>query len=172
MNRERLKEKILGAKVFKKYRRILATIESQFDPIRIDTEIKTMHAGRLVRNLDPKKMDPRTLIEANIREISYRSRFVEIRVSLTSHKTNLEKTISAVRKFLISEYGAESGIKTISERRQYFDRYFRAGISVIGEIDYLLDMLDRFVQDIDQSGFALKRLQGLLEMIYTREKSI
>jgi hypothetical protein len=172
LKRESLKEQVIANKAFKKYKRILNAVVAQFNPVEVEKEAKTMHAGRLVRSLDPKKMNPRTLIEANVREISYRSRFVEIRVSMTSHRTHLGQVITAVRRYLVSEYGSESGIKTISERKQYFDRYFREGEQIVAEIDYLLDMLDRFVQDIDQAGFALKRTQDLIEMIYVREKSI
>jgi hypothetical protein len=170
-SREDLREEIISSKTYKKFKRIVENIRDQFDPGAIDSEIKTLHAGRLVRNLTASKINAQKMIEAVSREVSYRSRIVEIRISLVDQRINLKRSLSVIKNYLLSEFVVE-GLRTKSDRQAYFSRYLGVAEFLLAEIDRLISNCDYIVKDIDQAGFGTKLIAESLEMIYVREKSI
>lgn len=167
-----LRYTIRESKVFKRYQRILRDIVSSLDIGKIKAETRMMHAGRKSRSLNIKKLNPKDLVEANLTDVSCRSRFVEIRVSLTDSVESLKKTVKAVKRHIFVEYSDNIPYKTRADKLMYFDRFFREAEDLLSELDHLVESLDFYVKDIDQAGFALKNAANMLEMIYTRERSI
>jgi hypothetical protein len=170
-DREELRDSIRSCKPYKRYKRILREIESKFDPETIKTGAKNMHSARLSRTIDPKKMSPKMLIEAHARDIQYRARYVELLVSLESHKTDLNPLVLAVKKYLMSEFPLE-GAKYKNEKQAYFDRYFRDADQLVAEVDHLIKMLLWFIEDIDKSSYRMRDLVKLVEMVYSKESRI
>ena len=107
-----------------------------------------------------------------MKDISYRSRMVEIRVNITERRDRLHTTIDVVRRHITVEYGSYSEVRSIAGKRQFFDRFFREGLELISRMDTIIDMLDHFIKDIDQAGYGLKNAVAILQMIYRPENKV
>jgi hypothetical protein len=172
VNRDELKEEILESKTYRKFKKVVSAIRDQFDPGKIDAEIKSLHSGRLTRSMgSATKINPKQMIDAVIREVANRSRLVEIRVNLVEQKVNLEKAIKAIRNYFLSEFQVP-GLKYKTDRVAYFSRFYREAQFLLDEIDRLIDSCDHFVKDIDQTGFGTRLIKECLDMIYVKERSI
>lgn len=169
--RDNIKELITGTKPYKKYRKILKTIEEGVDLKALEKEIKDIHFSRTVRHLQPTKINQKNMIEASLKEVQGRARLVEIKANLLEYKMNLEDMVAAVKKYTYSEFQID-GIKTKTDRKDYMSRYFRSADRFLAQLEYITRLVDSFVEDIDSSSFKFNNLVKLLEMIYQRERTI
>lgn len=170
-SRDDTKEEILSSSPYKKFKRIVKMMREQFDPVKIEEELRMIHAGRLVRNMKASGIDPKQMMEAVAREVGNRSRVVEIRVSLVDQKIELEKTLNAIQNYLLSEFEVE-GLKYKNDKKAYFSRYVKPASDLLVSIEKLIDNCDTIVKDIDQAGFGTKLIKECLDMIYVKERSI
>lgn len=166
-----LSDRIRKDESFKRYRRILDKI-IEFDIVSLNREAKNLHSGRDTRNLIKSSINPKGVSDANLKDISYRSRMVEIRVNITEKRDLLKTTIDIVRRHLTYEYSAFCDVKSVAGRKIFFDRYFRSGLELLSRMDTTIDMLDHFIKDIDQTGFGLKNAVAILQMIYRPETKV
>jgi len=171
-DRTELEEEIIACKPYKRYKRILQGIKDQFDPEALREEMRGLFQARLTRDIRPKKVDPKVLLDANAVDVSYRSKLVDMRVNLAEYRKTITDASSAVRKWILSEYTDIAGVKTSEQRKNYVDRFFRGSNRLTADIDNLMEQLEWYIKDIDSAGFRMKDMKDLVEMIYTRERSI
>lgn len=173
MERDQIQEIIRASRPYRKYKKILQRVEGQLDLAALESEIRNIHFSRTIRNLKPTEINQKNMIEASLKEVQGRARLVEIKTSLMEHKFTLEDMVRAVRSYLHSEYGIKlKGIKTRTDRKEYFERYFRSADRFLTQLDYLIEMIKTYVEDIDQAGYKFTNLVNLLEMIYQKERTI
>lgn len=132
-------------------------------------EVTAMHSSRLVRSIlvnDVLADQGRKIIEATIQNQSHRSRLVEIKVKLTRVSTTVTEAIDSCQNYLRHQYAvplSKEG-KTQADRNAILSRLFRKPNTVLSEIEGIWSVLDEIIEDLDQAGWALKRIADVVAM--------
>jgi len=167
-----LKQSLLRDDTYKKYRNIVKTIKDKIDIEDIDSEIDRLHNGRLSRTLYGTTPGGNDIMKAALQDASHRSRMAQIRVRVTKQADLLDITLDATRIYLARHYAEEiADIRTKGERDGYFNTYLAAGVTLYAKLRSLLDRIDTYLKDIDQTGFSLKHCIDILELIYHQSSS-
>jgi hypothetical protein len=164
-------DRIKNNAAYQKYLKVLEKVESM-DLASVVREAKSLHAGRTSRTLHTSDIGPKMLTEALFKDLSYRARMVELRVNVSDKRDRLHTTVDVVRRYLMHRYGEKLGLKSQVSRRQFFDTLFREGIETMARMQSISEMLDMFIKDIDQAGYALKNAVALLQLVYKPETKI
>ncbi len=171
IDRDDLPDIVKASTIHKKYRRIVETIQREFDIESVEKEMRNHHFTRKSRVMTDK-VDARTLIDASANDMRARGRLVELQMNALRFKLNLERTLQECRRYAISEWGEASGIRTKENQRNYFDRFFRRGNDLLVELNFLHTMADAFIADIDKAGYGLSTIRDSLDNLYTKERQV
>jgi hypothetical protein len=152
---------------FKKFRKIVKRVEERLKIQEFLSEAKALHAGRTSRKLhERKQFNPRALIEASTKDLSIRSRLVEIRVNVSVNLSNLEEAIDAVKRYISTEfYDALSEYKTVDLKKSLIDRAIARPLDMMSDTKSLIEVLDILIRDIDQSNFHMKTMIEALKLL-------
>lgn len=158
-------------KAYRKYLLFLDRVE-RLDVRSLMSEAKGLHAGRTSRTLYTASINPKSLSEAVLKDVAFRSRLVELRVQLADVRDRLSSFIKAVSKYLNHRYGDKLGLRSQASRKIYFDTILREGVGKLDDLDSALSILDFYIKDIDQTGFGLKNAVAVLQLIYKPENRV
>lgn len=139
---------------YQKYRRILQN--KAVDIEGVYQELTNLHAGRAVRNMDIPS--PKKAAKASMQEVGYRSRLVELRVTTNREFTNLCVAHQAIKDHIAHHHAGLIEGRSIDDRQRSLRRLLPAGERRISELETLIEAIDLVISDIDQAGFALKRV--------------
>ena len=146
-----------------KFKEIVETAQARLDVERDRRECFAIHAGRTARTLHGKKAyNPSSIQEAEGKEIEARSRLVEIRMKAAYQLEHVEKACKAVEDHVLTEYNEEMrGYSNQDQRRALIRRVQKVAQNVLTDGKSLLDLCDRFIEDIDKVGYGLTNLTNL-----------
>ena len=165
----RIKSKLKEYKVFKQYRNLVAHIASTINLDEIDSEAKRLHSGRKSRALTGTSPGPNALTDASLQDSANRSRLTQIRVDLTKQEALLSAAIDAIRTHVSITYRNDlPEIGTKGERAAYLNQFLRKGVNLRVQLAVLMSIIDFYIKDIDQTGFALKNAVHILELVYSK----
>ena len=152
---------------YKQFRIIFAKAQERLDLDRDLNEALSLHAGRTARKLyGDKQYSVKSLIDATLKDLSFRSRLVEIRVKASIQLSLLEEAVKSLRKYISTEYADDlKEFSTVEQRRNFVDRVVKTPLAFISEGESLLATLDMFVRDIDQSSYHLKNMMECLKLL-------
>lgn len=155
-------------KYFKANQRILKRAISQIDPDAVIKEITSLHTTRGLSSTKRRDFfkDNSRVIDASLDEISKRSRLTTLKLSCLKIKSDVEIANSNLRKYLLSKYAPKlksSGHTTQTAQRAYVEQEMKESLSFVKSLDMVMDMCDIVINDIDQAGWGLKRIQASLE---------
>ena len=151
---------------FKDFRSIVTTIREALNLEKDKNEALQMQATRTSRRLYENVASAKAVMEANLRDMSYRSRLTEIRVNLTSSSAILDEAIKSMRSYIQTQYYDElSSYSTVDAKRNMIDRVQKSALSLQAEIQSLLELLDFLIKDIDQTGFGLRNIVEVLKIL-------
>lgn len=160
---------------FKKFRKIVANIEAKIDVEPLLNEAKALHASRTSRKLhDKKQFHARALIDASLRDLSIRSRLVEMRIRVTIQTARLQEAMNAIKHYITTEFYAELGeYKTVDQKRALIDRATAKAQDLMSEGENVTAVFDVLIKDIDQANFSLKLFVESLKLLSdTKGRSI
>lgn len=133
-------------------------------------EVRKLHESRVSRTLIGGHFNANILMEANGQDISMRSRIVELRVQAYKMSALVGRTNEAMMAFASAE-GHVQGTNA-TDRKLYSARLLAVGIRVENKLDTFINMLDDYKDDIDQSGWGLKRMSELIALASKPEYSL
>jgi len=166
----------LRDKRYKKHHRMLREGVYSLDLEHMRTELESMHALRKVRslNLAETKNAQKMLVEAAEQNCAYRSRAVEIMMTIHRVSSQLEVLIEALGNYLSSEYTAclLSDYSTKGERKMAVDALLAPFSKKLKSCASVKETADLLVSDIDAASWTLQRLIAILELNATVERRL
>jgi Fe-S cluster assembly scaffold protein SufB len=165
----RVKAKLKEDKIFKQYRNLVSHIAESVNTDDIEAEAKRLHSGRKSRALTGTSPGPNALTDASLQDSANRSRLTQIRVDLTKQEALLSEAIDAIRTHVSITYRNDlPEIGTKGERLAYVNQFLRKGVNLRVKLSVLMSIIDLYIKDIDQTGFALKNAVHILELVYSK----
>lgn len=152
---------------YAKFKVIFTRIRERVDLDKDLNEVLNLHAGRTSRKLyGEKQYSVKALLDASLKDMSYRSRMVEIRVRASVQISVLEESVVALRKYLSTEYADDlREFGTVAERKSFVDRVLKSPLAYIEEANSLLDTIDILLKDLDQASFGLRNMLECLKLL-------
>lgn len=159
-----------------RYERILdRAVSTTAQPTAIQ-EIERLHGSRSSRRLTIKNsVGASDLIKANLEDISYRSRLVEILVTTGKDHRKLEAALNAMNGHIMSNYLddlVEFAGKVKTDRQTFVDSVLRAGWDVMSKLDKITEIAQLVIEDIDKTQWSMKNLVTLMELASKREETL
>ena len=160
-------KEVRASSSFKTYQKILQTAQGSIELDALRSEALGLHTSRTSRQLyGAKQYSGRSVMEALLKDLSFRARLVEIRVKVSISISNLEEAIKAMRRYVSTEYADDlREFSTSDQRKSFVDRILKSGLEYLGEGQTLIDMLDMLIKDIDQASFQLRNAVEILKLL-------
>lgn len=137
-------------------------------------EIVNMHKGRDVRFLshnDVHLIDK--VVEANIRDQSYRSRLVEIQIQCFKAEDALEQSLEPLKEYILTRYHTNiSFVRTKEERMRVVNTALSKFNKFIAEVHRVRMAAEMVIKDIDQAAYSLQRTINALSVTHRPERNI
>ena len=139
-------------------------------------ELETLHKSRSGRRLMLKsKINVDDLIQVNLEDMSYRSRFVEIQIQINRLHRTLEVALDATTNHIMSNHAAQlvlhSG-KTKADRAAFVETMLSAGWLLLSRMDNITSICADLIKDIDQAAWATKNLVELIKLSIHHENIV
>lgn len=152
---------------YKKYAKILATAQGRLDLGAFRSEALSLHSSRTSRTLYGKKQySAQAVYDALLRDLSFRSRLVEIRVKVSVELSNLIEATKSIRRYLMTEFAEDlREFSTADQRKSFVDRIIKPGLDYEAEAQSIVDLVDLIIRDIDQAGFSFRNIVETLKLM-------
>ena len=155
----------------------IVELASKMDVAPFLKELKTMHKSRTLRAIGLEEAPPtgKKLAKAALVDQAYRSRIVEIVMSLLTSKNLLNRSIHGIKKHLQVTYAElvkDDGYTTARAQDAVFATRLDFATSISEEIESAVEMCDLVLKDIDQGGFAIKHSVEALVVATKREFNV
>lgn len=170
--RQRLLKMLAEDQTWLKYRRIAKNSwPVEFDGF--EQEIVDIHKARPIRLITTtSSLTGKTLGNAVMCDQSYRSRAVEIAMSVYRVKCHLELTRALTKKHIAanySQYMNDWGLRGIRERETVVASLFHRADELISRYEMLMELSDWVIADVDAGGFATQKTLKAIEVATKRE---
>ena len=141
---------------------------------RVSREVRVLHESRTSRKLYKIALEPTSLAEAAMRDMSARARLTELKASVYSQQLALEAAYEAAAAQLVTKYG--DGLRDVAtnaaDRKHVTNRILSGLVSRVSELSAAVDNIDLIVKDIDQASFALRNATEMLKLLIERKNQI
>ena len=153
-----------------KFKNIVQMVQGALDPDKIQIEAMTLHKTRPSRNMFENKTSPNKLFDAIMKDLSCRARLVELRTNLFIQQEILITALDAMKDHLLTKYGDNIKDRTnnAEERNAFIRRLLSRGVNIKNKFASVLVVLDKFIEDIDKSGYAMTNAKDLLKIMIER----
>lgn len=106
------------------------------------------------------------MYDALLRDLSFRSRLVEIRVKVSVELSNLIEATKSIRRYLMTEFAEDlREFSTADQRKSFVDRIIKPGLDYEAEAQSIVDLVDLIIRDIDQAGFSFRNIVETLKLM-------
>lgn len=140
------------------------------NPERDLAEVKRMHATRRIRSLNTSSLLQNSVVElstAQLQNQAYRSRCVEIKMTLLHAAHELANLINNCQLYIGNRYSAQLMAqfpKAKADRSDYVAGFTAGAHRALDQINSVIGLIDLVIQDMDQARWALKGLQDAINM--------
>jgi hypothetical protein len=136
-------------------------------------EALSLHASRTSRALNGNdRYSPKKLIDASFKDLSVRSRLVEIRVKNDKQMSHLREAMKALRRYISTEYADDlREFSNAEQRNAFIDRVMKAANTFLAEGDACQDTIDHLVKDLDQAGHNMRHAIDCLKILQNKNGS-
>lgn len=172
MSRREIKDKLKKDEAYAKYKQILNYCTGLAEFENLVTELEHMHKARKSRDLHLKTPDVHKLIDASLQGSSFRSRCVEIMVTVQKAHRLLLAATERIETHTSTTYRNLIPGKSIAERRTYIRNLFQVAHYKLADYERIIEMAKLLVEDLDQWGWTAKHTLDALNLIYTRENIV
>jgi hypothetical protein len=160
--------------VWARYQRILTRTQETTRAVELVKEIERLHGSRSSRFLSTKSGGATAfnLIDANLQDISYRSRIVEIKITISKQHRLLEQVLGAVHGHLLSNYNEEIVDlvgKLKASQGTFVDSMIRDGWDALSKLEKVREIAEYVVEDIDKTAWAMTNLVKLVTLLAQRD---
>lgn len=151
---------------YQKFLKIVENIRTKIDLDATLNEALSLHASRTSRNLHGEdRYSPKTLIDANLKDLSYRARLVELRVKLDISLVTLEEALDAMKRHISTEYYEDlKDFSTADQRKAFVIRVVKNSNQFLQDGKGLIETLDHLIKDIDSASHCMRHVLQALEL--------
>lgn len=128
----------------------------EFPTEKFFAEIVDSHNSRKSRTLSYKSIKASVLIKASSQDVNLRSRCVELSAKAKRIRYSVSVANEAFKDFVISNKMVDGS--TQSDRNRSASSFIKQGLKVEADLDSFIEVMEDFIEDIDQTGWALKRM--------------
>lgn len=152
--------------VYRTFKEMFERVQQQINTDKDYKEVVMLHESRTSRNLrGGDRYSPEKLIDANLVDLSVRSRLVRIRAKSTKQIAHLESGMEAVGNHVMTEYAEDlRDYKTEAQRRALIARVMKAAKAFVADVEAVNNVIDSIIKDIDQASYHLKASVDLLKL--------
>ena len=136
-------------------------------------ELQRLHTTRLTRELKRKRSRsfPEKVCEAMLQDQATRSRCAEILGTCTKITTAMERTLSKLRDYLMSEYGDKMKmVGAQAERKAFVEAIMREFYDFFDEVKTLEKASLIVIEDIDKANYMFKNLVAIIQVLSRPEQ--
>jgi hypothetical protein len=154
---------------FKKFLKLVENITAKIDTEAISREALGLHSSRLSRSLHGEaRYSPTALIDANIQDLSFRARLVELRVTLGRKLDKLDEVMAAIKRHISTEYDDElRDFATVDQRKAFVTRTIKRQHAILADGNSVISMIDLLIKDIDQASHSMRHSLDCLKLLAT-----
>lgn len=165
--------KLVDDDAFKKYKRIVKSIQERYDLEALMEEANALHSGRSSRNLKGTNPGGQKIADAALLDGSYRSRMSQIMVNLFRQRDLLEISIQAAKAHIVKNYSdVIPAYRTKAERSTFLDTYVAKGVTMLSNIESVIKCLELLIKDIDQMSFTLRLSYQCVELVADKRREL
>lgn len=152
---------------YKKFKLVLQRTQERLDIQKDLNEAFALHTSRLSPTMyDKKQFSAKAILEAHAKDLAARSRMEALRTKATLHLSYLHEAEKALSNYITDKYKDDmSDFSNQEQRKAFLGRVLRMSQAFSKEGETMLDILDKLIKDVDQSGFQLKGMMSALELI-------
>lgn len=152
---------------YQTFKKIFSRIREKLDFEKSRKEALSLHSSRTSRELyADKQYSLKKLMDATLKDLSFRSRMVEMRVQASIQLSTLDEALKSARRFVSTEYDEElREFSTSDQRRDFVNRILKNAVEFNAEGQALIELLDQLIKDIDQSSHQLRHLIDCLKLL-------
>lgn len=150
-----------------KFKKILERVQKAVNLEADTNEALSLHASRTSRSLTGNdRYNPMTLIDANLKDLSFRARLVELRVKNDIKLSMLREATDAMKRHVSTEYVEDlKEFSTADQRKAFTDRVVKSAKEFLAEGDSFLSTVDLLIKDIDQCNYSMKSSIECLKLL-------
>lgn len=158
-----VKKIVRTSPIYSKVKRILRAVDSHMDLDALHKEIENLHGTRDSRTLGLRgKFSAKRVINAHLRDQSYRSRIVEIVVTVTKDYNHLWMANDNAIAYFLSRYDSQIPGRSREVKRARIAHHFISVQRKLTEMETLKEVAELVIKDIDTASWAARNaLQGL-----------
>lgn len=151
---------------YKKFQDLLLAVQKRIDIDRLYKETMALHESRTSRSLrDGDRYSPEKLIDANLVDLSARSRLVKIRATNAKQLSHLQEGMKAMHRYISTQYDEDlKDYRTKEQRAAVIDRVLKAANEFMAECESLGNIIDMVIKDIDQGSHAMRHVIDCLKL--------
>jgi hypothetical protein len=167
-----LRELLEQDSTFQKHSKLLEDLQAETSLVKIRKEAEFLHLNRPSRSLYSKEVGPNRLRKAILQDLSNRARMTELKTSLFMKRELLETSMKATRNHINSRYRSSISkfAGTQADKAKLMDKILEDGVLYLSKLTSTIEVIDMFIKDIDQAGYALKNTTDLLKMVLDRKE--
>ena len=173
MNTQKSLDSIKQDPVYVKYKNVLRLVKNGSDLVKIREEADFLHKKKLSRKLHEMRIAPAALQDAVANDLSNRARMVELKAFVLNQLELLSSTLSLTKKHLRVEYRDVFSAfgKTRDMQTLLLDKILSSGNEVLSQLESTNTLLDVYIKDIDQSGYAMSTIKETL-ILFLKAKEV
>jgi len=154
---------------YKKFKEISNYCQSVAEFDDLVKEMESMHSARKSRILYLKTPKVKRIIEAVGQGTSFRSRYVEIMLSVMKAQRTLEAALKSIETHLMVNYKEHMGFKSQADRKAVVNTILQKHHYKLADYNRIIEMAQASIADLDSAGWALKHQLDAMNILYTRE---
>lgn len=172
MSRKEVKALLRKDEAYAKFKNILKYCQGLAEFDNLVNELETMHKSRKTRDLHLKTPDVHKIIAAGLQGSAYRSRCVEIMVTVQKANRLLNAATDRIETHTSTTYCDYIPGRSIGDRKAYIKNLFQLAHYKIADYERIIEMARLLIDDIDQASWTLRHTLDAIKLIYQRENIV
>jgi hypothetical protein len=165
----RLKTILKSDSEYKTFKLVVEKCGLLADFDNLTKEMEIMHKARKSRDLAVRTPSVDRIMKAASQASAYRSRIVEIMISVQKAQRNLDSAIDRMEAHILTKYRVHVTGRSINDRKLELKSLLDKAYKKLSDFNRIVDMCKELIADIESFMWNAKlQMQGL-ELIYTRE---
>jgi hypothetical protein len=170
-----LQDLLRGDRHVRKLSRMLQGGDYSINTVEFVRELEGLHATRLTRRLKVTDVTQRfqgRFMRAVLQNQATRSRAVEIKMRCFRTQAKLQRHLDDLTKYLMATYAEQlrRAASTKGERENIIKSCYGNATVLLEEMSSAMAIGDLMIADLDQSGWALKHLVDMMQLITEKGK--
>lgn len=158
---------IKGDAVIRKALQLKDAADSAINLERVEEEARVLHNSRTSRKLFKIALEPSSLAEAAMRDMSNRARLSELKTRVYIQKRAIEHAHEQCVAHIGTKYSdfIRSQATNAADRKMIYARILKPLIQQISEMESTLEVLEIYIKDIDQAAWGLRNATEMLKLL-------